>query len=132
MKKIILILFGTVLILTACDQKPTKQVKVDGEWKYSEFVEGNAELDFQNKAMVNTIVSLFKDSKITMEKGIISLESPAAGSKNGTYTINNGRLDCEFGPNNQLSLHVDNEGENLIILFNENGAKETGKIILTK
>ena len=38
----------------------------------------------------------------------------------------------EFGENSQVSLHIKNDGENLAILFSEDGENETGKIILVK
>ena len=58
--------------------------------------------------------------------------SPKRGNRTGTYTLENGKLDMAFGDNNQVSLNVMNEENNLIVLFNEGDPEETGKIILVK
>ena len=86
----------------------------------------------ENKAMIQSITSLFEDGKISFKEGKVSIKSPVAGNRNGTYTLKNGIIDMEFGANSQVSLHIKNDGQNLAILFNEDGENETGKIILVK
>jgi len=132
MKKVIMLMFSAVIFFTACEPKPELKVNVEGDWKFSEHVKGKAELNPQNQMMINTIVSVFKDASISMKEGKISLESAGAGKREGTYTIKNGKWDVSFGGNNHLSLNVMNENDNLIVLFKEGGAEETGKIVLTK
>ena len=81
---------------------------------------------------MNSITSLFKDGTISFNKGNVNIKSPVAGNRTGTYTLKNGIIDMEFGENSQVSLHIKNDGENLAILFSEDGENETGKIILAK
>lgn len=82
--------------------------------------------------MINSIVALFKDGKISFKEDNVAIKSSVAGDKSGIYTIRNGIINMEFGENSQVSLHIKNDGENLAILFSENGENETGKIILVK
>lgn len=132
MKKVMTMLFAVAtLFMASCESKEVK-VNVDGEWKFSEHVAGKAELNPQNKAMINSIVKLFENGEISLKEGKVSMSSPGAGSRSGTYTITNGKLDMAFGGDNQVSLNVSNEGENLIVLFGESSAEETGKVVLVK
>ena len=130
MKKIILNTFLVLLTVVAC-QSP-QEIKVEGNWVFGELIEGKAELNNQNKAMIQSITSLFEDGEISFKEGKVSIKSPVAGNRNGTYTLKNGIIDMEFGANSQVSLHIKNDGQNLAILFNEDGENETGKIILVK
>lgn len=132
MKKVFFMMFSAVLLFAACEPKPELKVNVEGDWKFLEHVEGNAELNPQNQMMIKSIVSIFEDASISMKDGKISLESKGAGKRTGTYTIKNGKWDVSFGESGHLSLNVTNEKDNLIVLFNEGGAEETGKIVLTK
>lgn len=130
MKKVMAFLFSAVLLFTACE--PVKEVKVEGDWKFSEHVQGKAKLNPQNQAMITSIASLFIDGSISLKEGKVEMASPKGGSRKGTYTISNGKLDMAFGAKNQVSINVMNEGQNLIVLFNEGGVEETGKIVLVK
>lgn len=132
MKKVILLMFSAALFFTACEPKPEVKVNVEGDWKFSEHVKGKAELNPENKMMIKSIVSVFKDASVNMKDGKITLESAGAGKRTGTYTIKNGKWDVSFGESGQLSLNVVNENENLVVLFKEGGAEETGKIVLVK
>lgn len=119
-------------LFMACNSTPKQEVKVDGDWTFSEFVEGKAELNPQNQAMIQSIVKLFKDGSVSFKDGKINIQSPVAGKRSGTYTIEDGKLNAALGGNSQFSLHVANEAGNLVILFNEDGSQETGKIVLKK
>ncbi len=130
MKKIILNTF-LVLLTVVAGQSP-QEIKVEGNWVFGELIEGKAELNNQNKAMIQSITSLFEDGEISFKEGKVSIKSPVAENRTGTYTLKNGIIDMEFGANSQVSLHIKNDGQNLAILFNEDGENETGKIILVK
>tara|TARA_B100001778_G_scaffold305904_1_gene284825 strand:- start:1880 stop:2275 length:396 start_codon:yes stop_codon:yes gene_type:complete len=130
MKKLIPIIFLILICSVACE--PAKEIKVEGNWEFSELIQGKAELNNQNKAMIKSITSLFKDGEISFKEGNVTIKSPVAGNRTGTYTVKNGIIDMEFGENSQVSLHIKNDGENLAILFSEDGENETGKIILVK
>ena len=130
MKKLIPIIFLILICSLACE--PAKEIKVEGNWEFSELIQGKAELNNQNKAMIKSITSLFKDGEISFKEGNVTIKSPVAGNRKGTYTVKNGIIDMEFGENSQVSLHIKNDGENLAILFSEDGENETGKIILVK
>ena len=130
MKKLIPIIFLILICSLACE--PAKEIKVEGNWEFSELIQGKAELNNQNKAMIKSITSLFKDGEISFKEGNVTIKSPVAGNRTGTYTVKNGIIDMEFGENSQVSLHIKNDGENLAILFSEDGENETGKIILVK
>ena len=130
MKKLIPIIFLILICSVACE--PAKEIKVEGNWEFSELIQGKAELNNQNKAMIKSITSLFKDGEISFKEGNVTIKSPVAGNRTGTYTVKNGIIDMEFGENSQVSLHIKNDGENLAILFSEYGENETGKIILVK
>lgn len=130
MKKLLFV--AIVALFMACNSAPKEPLKVEGKWNFKEFVEGTAELNPQNQAMVNTIVNMFKDGSIEMAEGKVTLVSPSAGERSGTYTVEDGKLNVKFGENSQFALHVANENGNLIILFNEDGSKETGKIVMAK
>lgn len=130
MKKLIPIIFLTLICSVACE--PAKEIKVEGSWEFSELFEGKTELNNQNKAIIKSITSLFKDGEISFKEGNVTIKSPVAGNRTGTYTVKNGIIDMEFGENSQVSLHIKNDGENLAILFSEDGENETGKIILVK
>lgn len=130
MRTLIPIVFLALICTTSCE--PPKEVKVQGNWEFSELVKGKTELNRQNKAMIKSITSLFEDGTISFNKGNVNINSPVAGNRTGTYTLKNGIIDMEFGENSQVSLHIKNDGENLAILFSEDGENETGKIILAK
>ena len=130
MKKLIPIIFLILICSVACE--PAKEIKVEGNWEFSELIQGKAELNNQNKTMIKSITSLFKDGEISFKEGNVTIKSPVAGNRTGTYTVKNGIIDMEFGENSQVSLHIKNDGENLAILFSEDGENETGKIILVK
>ncbi|MAS52571.1 MAG: hypothetical protein CMD20_05145 [Flavobacteriales bacterium] len=130
MKKLMPIIFLILICSVACE--PAKEIKVEGNWEFSELIQGKAELNNQNKAMIKSITSLFKDGEISFKEGNVTIKSPVAGNRTGTYTVKNGIIDMEFGENSQVSLHIKNDGENLAILFSEDGENETGKIILVK
>ena len=82
--------------------------------------------------MIKSITSIFKDGEISFKDGNVTIKSPVAGNRIGTYTLNNDVIDMEFGANSQISLHMKNEGENLAILFSKDGENETGKILMIK
>lgn len=130
MKTLIPIVFACIICFIAC--QPTKEIDLEGTWYFSEHIEGNAELNAQSKAMIKSITSIFKDGTISFKEGTVVMKSPVAGDRTGTYTAGNGVVDMEFGKSSQISLHIKNENNNLVILFNENGEDETGKIILTQ
>ena len=132
MKKTITILFSAVLFFAACNQEPAKKINVEGAWKFEQHIEGKAELNAQSAAMINSIVSLFKDGEVEFKEGNVNMKGPVVGNRKGTYTVKDGKLDVELGKGSQFSLHVKNEGANLIVLFNEDGDQETGKIVLVK
>tara|TARA_B100000767_G_scaffold268192_2_gene288057 strand:- start:17 stop:418 length:402 start_codon:yes stop_codon:yes gene_type:complete len=132
MYKVIAILFSAVLLITACEPGKNVIVNVEGDWKFSEYVQGKAALNPQNKSMVNAIISIFENGSISLKEGKVEMLSPKRGNRTGTYTLENGKLDMAFGDNNQVSLNVMNEENNLIVLFNEGDPEETGKIILVK
>ena len=121
------------LVLFACNQQPANEVNVEGNWKFDKHVEGDAKLNPENKMMVQSIVNLFEGGSVSLKDGKISMKSSAAGSRKGTYTVADGKLNVQFGENSQFSLHVANQDSTgLLILFNEGGEKETGKIVLLK
>ncbi len=130
MKTLIPIVFFALIFATGC--QPTKKINVEGNWSFSEYIEGKAELNAQNIAMIKSITSIFKDGIITFKEGTVVMKSPVAGDRTGTYTVSNGIVDMEFGETSQMSLHIKKENNNLVILFNENAEEETGKIILTQ
>lgn len=129
MKKLLFVAITALFV--ACNSTPKEPVSVEGTWNYKEFVEGKTELNPQNQAMVNTIVEMFKDGSIAMSEGKVTLNSPSVGKRSGTYFVEDGKLNVKFGENSQFVLHVANEGGNLIILFNEDGSTETGKIVFS-
>ena len=130
MRKLIPVVFLSIIFTIACE--PTKNVEVEGNWKFSELIKGKIELNNQNKAMIKSITSIFKDGEICFKDGNVTIKSPVAGNRIGTYTLNNDVIDMEFGANSQISLHMKNEGENLAILFSKDGENETGKILMIK
>ena len=130
MKTLIPIVLSHIICFTAC--QPTKKTNIEGNWSFSEHIEGKAELNSQSKAMIKSITSIFKDGTISFKEGTVVMKSPVAGHRTGTYTVVNGVVDMEFGETSQISLHIKNENNKLVILFNENGEDETGKIILTQ
>ena len=130
MKKLILLALIVSAFILACE--PPNEVKVQGSWYFSELIQGKSELNNQQKAMIKSITSLFKDGKISFNEGNVKIKSPLAGNRTGTYTLNNGIIDMAFGENSQVSLHIKNDGERLAILFSEDGEDETGKIVLIK
>ena len=130
MRKLIPVVFLSIIFTIACE--PAKNVEVEGNWKFSELIKGKIELNNQNKAMIKSITSIFKDGEISFKDGNVTIKSPVAGNRIGTYTLNNDVIDMEFGANSQISLHMKNEGENLAILFSKDGENETGKILMIK
>lgn len=130
MKKVMAILFSVVVLLTACE--PEVKVNLDGDWKFSEMIEGSAELNNQNQNMVVAIKSIFNNAELSFKEGKVGLMSPSRGKMDGTYSISNGKLDMEFGGNNQISINVRNEGEKLVVLFGQDYIDETGKILFEK
>lgn len=130
MRKLLLGVVATVFFI-ACAQ-PAEPVKVEGDWKFKEQVEGSATLNPQEEAMITSIASLFIDGEVSMHVGVIQMKSPKRGSRKGTYTVSDGKLNAEFGASNQIILHMKNEGENLSILFGDASVEELGKIVLEK
>jgi len=131
MKKIFVVAIS--LVMFACNPEPAKVVNVEGDWRFDQFVEGEAELVPENQMMVKSIVNLFDGCSMSLNDGEISLTSGVAGKREGTYTVVDGKLNVQFGANSQFSLHVENQDSTaLLILFNEGGEKETGKIVLLK
>lgn len=123
MKKLILTT-AMAFFLFVCSE-PIK-VDVSGHWEFKEHITGTVKLNPQQLAMVNSISRLFKDGVVSMHDGNISLKSPAAGSRPVTYTVEDGKLNAEFGSNNQVILHVRNEGEDLVVLFGDANVEELG------
>ena len=81
--------------------------------------------------MVSSIVSIFKDCKVNYKAdGTVSMTSPVVGSKSGTYTVANGKLDQQMGKGTQFILNVKNDKEKLVILLNEEDTPSSGKILL--
>ena len=122
----------TIVVLLGCNEQSNTTLMVEGDWKFSSFVEGNEELNAQNKAMVKSIVELFEDGTVSFYQDSIRIQSPTAGKRMGTYVIEEGKINASLGGNSQFSLNAMNEGGNLVILFNEDGATETGKIIFER
>lgn len=133
MKKLVFGILAATIVLLSCEGKAPKTVDVKGNWEFSKHIEGTGELSVQEQAMVKSIVSVFQDGSVNYkEDGTLTMESPRVGKRTGTYSINDGKLEQKMGENSQFILHVQNEGENLAILFNEGGDASVGKIILTK
>lgn len=131
MKKLFVVVVS--LVLFACNQQVAKDVNVEGNWKFDKYVEGKAELSPENEMMVKSIVNLFEGGSMSLKDGEISMNSATAGDREGTYTVTNGKLNVQFSKNSQFSLHVANQDSTgLLILFNEDGEKQTGKIVLIK
>lgn len=132
-KALTIVLAAFVLVLTSCEGTPPKKVNMEGDWKYESFVEPTADLTPQAKKMIESIASIFIDCEINYDKeGKVKMTSKVLGSKEGTYTVTNGRLDQQMGAGTQFILHVQNEGEKLAIILNEEGDASVGKIILAK
>lgn len=130
-KAVTVILSAIVLFLTSCEGTPKKEVNVVGDWKFEQFIEGTEKLSPQSEAMVNAIVSIFKDCEVSYKAdGNVVMKSPVVGNKTGTYTLDNGKLDQQLGKGTQFVLHLTNDKEKLVILLNEEDTKETGKILL--
>lgn len=129
MKKLLITISAGLLLACGTAKKP---VQVEGDWKFKEHVEGNASLNPQNQAMVTSIVKMFENGELSLKDGNATLSSPSVGDRQGTYTVEDGKLNVKLGENSQFALHVANDNGNLIILFNEDGSKETGKIVMTK
>lgn len=133
MKKIVFGILAATLLLMSCEGNQPKEVDVKGNWKYSEHVKGSQKLNLQNESMVMKIVSVFKDGSIHYkEDGTLFMESPKIGKQEGTYTVSNGQLQLKLGTKGQFILHVQNEGDKLAILFNEDSDASIGKILLEK
>ena len=132
MKKVAtVILSAMVLFFTSCEGTPKKEVNVIGDWKFEQFIEGTEKLSPQSEAMVNAILSIFKDCEVSYKAdGTVAMTSPVVGSKTGTYTIDNGKLDQQMGERTQFILHLKNDKEKLVILLNEDDTKESGRILL--
>ncbi len=128
-----LFIVAVSLVLFACNQQSSHVVNVEGDWKFDKHVEGEAKLNPENKMMVQSIVSLFEGGSMSLKGGKISMNSSEAGDRKGTYTVEDGKLNVQLGKNSQFSLHVANQDSTgLLILFNEGGEKETGKIVMLK
>jgi hypothetical protein len=128
-----LIVAVIILILTAgaCNSKTVKEVNVVGNWAFEKYVPGAVVMSPQSKAMVEAIVSVFKDCKVSyLADGKVEMSSPVIGIKSGTYTVTDGKLDQQMGKRTQFILHVKNEGEKLVVLFNEDDTENMGKIFL--
>ena len=132
MKKVAtVILSAMVLFFTSCEGTPKKEVNVIGDWKFEQFIEGTEKLSPQSEAMVNAILSIFKDCEVSYKSdGTVAMTSPVVGSKTGTYTLDNGKLDQQMGERTQFILHLKNDKEKLVILLNEEDTKESGRILL--
>ncbi len=131
MKKVFALLIA-VVVFVACSSEPKKELKVDGDWKFQSFVEGETKLNPQSQAMVKSILKIFEDGEVSFKEGNIEINSPGVGKRSGTYTVEDGKISAKLGENSQFVLHASNEGETLVILFNEFGEKETGKIVMAK
>jgi len=128
------ILAAIILIFTAvaCDSTPAKEVNIVGDWEFEKYVAGTAEMTPQSEAMVNAIVSVFEDCKVSyLVDGKVNMTSPVVGTKSGNYTVTDGKLDQQMGKTTQFILHVKNEGKKLVVLLNEKDDESIGKIILT-
>ena len=123
-------MFLVSLLFFACNNQVQQPLSVEGDWKFKAFVPGSQELNPQNQAMVDAIVDLFKDGTVHFQGDSIRLNSPSAGQRAGTYTLEAGKINAALGGNSQFSLNALNENGNLVILFNEDGNAETGKIVL--
>ena len=132
MRKVVTVILSAIaLIFTSCEGAPKKEVNLVGDWKFEKFIEGTEKLSPQTKAMVKSIVSIFKDCEISYKAdGTVKMTSLEMGSKTGTYTLDNGKLDQQMGKNNQFVLHLTNDKEKLVIFFNEDETKESGRILL--
>jgi hypothetical protein len=131
MKKTLVVLVCALLV--ACNQESDKEVHVEGNWKFEKYVEGKIELVPENEMMVKSIVNLFKGAQLSLQDGKVTMKSAAAGHRKGTYTVTDAKLHVQFSEKSQFSLHVSNQDSTrLLILFNENGEKQTGKIVLLK
>ena len=130
-KSVTVILSVIVLFFSSCEGTPKKEVNVVGDWKFEQFVEGTEKLSPQANAMVEAILSIFKDCKVSYnEDGTVSMTSPVVGSKTGTYTVADGKLDQQMGKGTQFILNVKNDKEKLVILLNEEDTPTSGKILL--
>lgn len=67
----------------------------------------------QNDVMINSIVKLFKDGATSFKEVMIDMNSLVAGKRSETYKVEDGKLNVALGENNQFSLHIINEGEDL-------------------
>lgn len=133
MKKVLFGLLSVVMICISCEGNPPKKVNIEGNWKFDEHVKGTGDLNVQHQAIVKSIVSVFENGTVNYKSdGTLTMNSPVVGKKQGTYTVNNGKLEQHMGKNSQFILHVQNEGEKLAILFNEDGDASIGKILLVK
>ena len=130
-KTLTVVLSAIVLFFTSCEGTPKKEVNVVGDWKFEKFVEGTEKLTPQEEAMVGAIKSIFEDCQVSYKAdGTVSMTSPVVGSKTGTYTIANGKLDQQMGERTQFILHLKNDKEKLVILLNEEDAPSGGKVLL--
>lgn len=129
----IVILSVVIMLITVvgCENKAAKPVEILGDWKFEKYVPGTVELSPQSEAMVNAIVSVFKDCEVSyLENGQVRMSSPVIGRKSGTYTVVDGKLDQQMGKGTQFILHVQNEGGKLVVLLNEDAIESVGKIVL--
>lgn len=132
MRKVATVILSVmVLFFIACEGTAKKEVNVIGDWKFEQFIEGTEKLSPQSEAMVNAILSIFKDCEVSYKAdGTVAMTSPVVGSKTGTYTLDNGKLDQQMGERTQFILHLKNDKEKLVILLNEEDTKDSGRILL--
>ena len=131
MKKTLVVLVSAILV--ACNQQSGKEVHVEGNWKFEKYVEGRTKLVLEDEMMVKSIVNLFKGAHLFLQDGKVTMKSAAAGNRKGTYTVTDAKLHVQFSEKSQFSLHVSNQDSTrLLILFNENGEKKTGKCVFVK
>ena len=131
MKKVFAIII-VALVFAACSSEPKKELKVDGDWEFQSFIEGETKLNPQSQAMVKSILKMFKDGEVSFKDGNIEINSPGIGKRSGTFSVEDGKISAKLGENSQFVLHASNQEETLVILFNEFGEKETGKIVMAK
>jgi len=132
MRKVATVILSVmVLFFIACEGTAKKEVNVIGDWKFEQFIKGTEKLSPQSEAMVNAILSIFKDCEVSYKvDGTVAMTSPVVGSKTGTYTLDNGKLDQQMGERTQFILHLKNDKEKLVILLNEEDTKDSGRILL--
>ena len=132
MRKVVTVILSAIaLTFTSCEGVPNKEVNLIGDWKFEKFIKGTENLSPQTEAMVKSIVSIFKDCEISYKAdGTVKMTSPEVGSKTGTYTLDNGKLDQQMGKGAKFILHLTNDKEKLVILFNEDETKDIGRILL--